>query len=224
MVRFSVERARLAQRLIAERVVEKDELAGGVRSVGGVDVSYVGDLAVTAATVVDAKSLKLVDKSLAKVRVEFPYVPTLLAFREAGPMIAAVKKLRSKPDVLLVDGNGRLHPLGAGIACQVGLALDIPTVGVAKKLLCGSIGEWRGDEAPVLVGDRVAGAALKLGSKIIYVSVGHKVSLKTAVELVRALTRRGYGLPEPLRLAHAEAVAAARALRGSGSKGKPLFL
>ena len=220
-MRFSVERARLAQRLIAERVLERDELPGGVRLAGGVDVSYVGDLAVAAATVVDANNLELVDRSVVEVRVEFPYVPTLLAFREAGPMIAAVKRLRLKPDVLLVDGNGRLHPLGAGIACQVGLALDMPTVGVAKKLLCGSVGEWRGGEAPVIVGGRVAGAALRLGSKTIYVSVGHKVSLETAIKLVRDLTKRGYGLPEPLRLAHTEAVTAARTIRERGSKGRP---
>jgi len=223
VARFSVERARLAQRLIAERVVERDELPADVRLAGGVDVSYVGDVAVAAAVVVDARSLEFVDKSVARVKVEFPYVPTLLAFREAGPMITAVKGLRLKPDVLLVDGNGRLHPLGAGIACQVGLALNVPTIGVAKKLLCGSVGEWKGDEAPILVGSRVAGAALKLGPKTVYVSVGHKISLATAVALVRALTRKGYGLPEPLRLAHTEAVAAARALKRVGPKGKPLF-
>lgn len=214
-MRFSVARARFAQRMIAEKVVESDEWLHDVRLVGGVDVSYVGDLAVAAAVVVDAGSLKPVAKSLVKLRVEFPYVPTLLAFREAGPMIAAVRALEQRPHVLLVDGNGRLHPLGAGIACQVGLALDTPTIGVAKKLLCGTVGEWRGDEAPVFVGEKVAGVAVRLRGRPVYVSVGHKITLPTAVKLVRQLTRRGYSLPEPLRLAHGEAVAAARALRGS---------
>lgn len=222
-MRFSLERARLAQRLIAEKVLERDEVPLDVRLAGGVDVSYVGDLAIAAATVVDTKSFELVAKSLVKLKVEFPYVPTLLAFREAGPMIAAVRELEQKPDVLLVDGNGRLHPLGAGIACQVGLALDMPTIGVAKKLLCGKVEQWEGDEAPVIVGGRVAGSALKVGSKLLYVSVGHKISLPTAVKLVRLLTRAGSSLPEPLRLAHLEATAAAKALRRSGAKGKPLF-
>lgn len=221
-MRFSVERARLAQRLIAERVIEKDEVSETIRLAGGVDVSYIGDLAIAAATVVDAKSFELVAKHVVKLKVEFPYIPTLLAFREAGPMVAAVQGLKLKPEVLLVDGNGRLHPLGAGIACQVGLALDMPTVGVAKKLLCGEIGQWRGYEAPVVVGRRVAGAAVKVGSKLLFVSVGHKVTLPTAVKLVRLLTRAGRSLPEPLRLAHLEATTAAKALKHSGTQEKPL--
>jgi len=214
-VKFEVRRARLAQRMIAERVVEEDELPLRIELAGGVDLSYVGGMAIAAAVVVDVHTLKPVSKASAVLNVKFPYIPTLLAFREAGPMIVAVRKLSVRPHVLFVDGNGRLHPYKAGLACHVGLALDMPTIGVAKRLLCGELGEWRGFEAPVLLEGEVIGMALRAGRgvKPIYVSVGHKISLRTAVRLTRKFTRRGAKLPEPLRLAHAEATALARRLR-----------
>lgn len=214
-VKFKVHRARLAQKLIAERVLEEDQLPPRVELVGGVDLSYVGSLAVAAAVVVDALTLEPTSTASVVLDVKFPYIPTLLAFREAGPMIVAVRKLGTRPHVLFVDGNGRLHPYRAGLACHVGLALDMPTIGVAKRLLCGELGEWRGREASIVLEGEVVGAALKVGRglKPIYVSVGHKVSLRTAVRLTRRFTRRGAKLPEPLRIAHAEAAALARKLR-----------
>lgn len=199
---FNVERARFAQKVIASKVIESDVLPAEIKHVAGVDVAYSGALAIAAAAVVDTRTLKLVASSIATLKVHVPYIPTLLAFREAGPMIAVLGKLDVTPDVVMVDGNGRLHPFGAGIACQVGLAVDRPTIGVAKKLLCGEVGEWCGREAPVLLSGRVVGMALRTSAKPIYVSVGHKVSLPTAAALVLKLTRRGVRLPEPLRLAH----------------------
>lgn len=207
---FSVDRARFAQRVIASKVVERDELPAEIKYVAGVDVAHLKGVAIAAAALVDARTLKLMSSSVAEVRVYVPYIPTLLAFREAGPMVAALRKLDVEPDIVMVDGNGRLHPLGAGIACQVGLAVDKPTIGVAKKLLCGEVGEWKGYEAPVLLLGKVVGAALLTSSKPIYVSVGHKISLPTAVRLVFRLTRKGARLPEPLRLAHAIATKRAR--------------
>lgn len=200
--------------MIAERVLEEDRVPPELKLACGVDVSYVGDYAIAAAVVVDARTLSAATESMAITKVAFPYIPTLLAFREAGPMVGAVQQLGVRPDVVLVDGNGRLHPLGAGVACHVGLALGLPTIGVAKKLLCGRLGEWRGDEAPV-VDDQVIGLALRLGSSVTYVSVGHMVSLPTAARIVCQLTRKGERLPEPLRLAHFRATLKARELRAS---------
>ncbi|RLE96564.1 MAG: endonuclease V [Thermoprotei archaeon] len=218
-MRFEVSRARLAQRLIAEKVMDEDKLPPRVELVGGVDLSYVGDAAVAAAVVINAHTFKPVSKATVVLDVRFPYIPTLLAFREAGPMIVAVRRLSVRPHVLFVDGNGRLHPYRAGLACHVGLALDMPTIGVAKKLLCGELGEWRGREAPVLLGGEVIGVALRAGRGMrpIYVSVGHKISLRTAVRLTKRFTRGRSKLPEPLRLAHAEATALARKLRSGSS-------
>ena len=212
---FSVARARFAQKVIASRVIEEDALPHEIKTVAGVDVAHSGSTAVASAVLVDFHNLELTSYAIVKTQVRVPYIPTLLAFREAGPMIAAVRKLDAEPDVLMVDGNGRLHPLGAGIACQIGLVLDKPTIGVAKKLLCGTLGEWRGREAPIQLSGKVIGMALKTSSRPIYVSVGHKISLSTAASIVWKCTRKGLRLPEPIRLAHIVATAAARDQRAS---------
>ncbi|MCX8180220.1 MAG: endonuclease V [Thermofilaceae archaeon] len=210
---FNVRKARYAQTVIAKKVSEEDELPRELRYACGVDVAYASDLAVAVATAVNYDNLNIVSKAAVILKVSVPYIPTLLAFREAGPMIAAVRSLNVKPDVVLVDGNGRLHPLGAGIACQVGLALCTTTIGVAKKLLCGEVGEWTENQAPVLIAGRVVGMAIRLDAKPIYVSVGHKISLPTAVKIVRELTPKGRGIPEPLRISHLEASRIARRLK-----------
>ncbi len=200
---FSLERARRFQEFVASRVVQRDEF-GPLRKVGGVDVTYKGDLAISAAVVIDPGTLRVVDWSTSVTEVRFPYIPTLLAFREIWPAVRALRGLRSTPDIVLVDGNGRLHPYRAGFASHLGVVMDVPTVGVAKKLLCGRVGEWRGNSAPVYLDDEVIGIALltRKGSRPIYVSVGHRVSLSTAVRLVLRLTKPGKRLPEPIVQAH----------------------
>ncbi len=214
---IDLNKLRVAQKLISERVIEVDDLPSRIELVCGVDVAYAGNLAVSAAVVVDAGKLAPVGKATAILEVKFPYIPTLLAFREAGPMIVAVRRLKTHPQVLIVDGNGRLHPFKAGVASQVGLALGLPTIGVAKKLLCGEVGKWEGETAPILLEGETAGVALKTvkSAKPIYISVGHKVSLATAVKLVKQLTRAGQRLPVPLRLAHLEATNLARRLKAA---------
>ncbi|MEM1516529.1 MAG: endonuclease V [Thermofilum sp.] len=198
---FSIERARRAQQLIAQRVVESDQIDYPIRYAAGVDVSFKGQIAVGAAAVVEYPSLSLVEEKAALMRTTVPYVPTLLAFREMGPALMALKKLSHDYQVLFVDGNGRLHPYRAGFACQLGLAVGKPTIGVAKSLLIGEA-RWLDDVAEVSVGGEVLGYAVKLGPRPIYVSVGHKISLATALRLARAFTRPGARLPEPLLQAH----------------------
>lgn len=182
-------------------MIESDCIDYPVRYAAGVDVSFKGDIAVGAAVVVEYPSLRLVEEKTVLTRAVFPYVPTLLAFREAGPALMALKKLSTDYQVLFVDGNGRLHPYKAGFACQLGLAVNKPTIGVAKSLLVGEA-RWLDDVAEILVGGEVLGYAVKLGSRTVYVSVGHKVSLTTALRLTRAFTRPGAKLPEPLLQAH----------------------
>ena len=209
---FSVARARVAQRKIAAKVLEEDAIKWPLRYVAGVDVAYRGNVAFAAAVVVETGSLKLVDSAVVRKEVSFPYIPTLLAFREVYPAWAALKALSVGYELLLVDGNGRLHPFKAGFACHLGVIVDKPTIGVAKKLLCGRVGSWRGNTAPVYVNGEILGLAVltRRGSKPIYVSIGHKVSLRTAARLVISLVKRGAKLPEPLRLAHKLATAEAR--------------
>ena len=200
---FSLERARRAQRLLASMVVERDMLPSKISVVAGADLAYKGDLAIGVVVSLSFPELHVIEYAVSKVKVRFPYVPTLLAFREAGPIIEAVNMLSRRPDVLMVDGQGRAHPFRLGLASHVGVALKLPTIGVAKKRLCGREGERRGCWAPLYDGDEVIGAVVytKPGARPIYVSVGNMISLETAIKLVLACCR-GHRLPEPIRAAH----------------------
>jgi len=207
---FSIEKARYAQRRIAELILEEDLIQNEVQHAAGVDVSFKGNYAFGVAVVVEKSTFSVIDVSIVKTEVKFPYVPTLLAFREAFPAYKALKGLKEEYDVLFVDGNGRLHPLKAGFACHLGLIIDKPTIGVAKSLLIGRVGAWSNDTAPVVYQGETLGVALKasFSSKPIYISVGHKITLRKAVKITREFTRSGFREPEPLRQAHRYSVKA----------------
>jgi deoxyribonuclease V len=159
------------------------------------------------------------------VNVSFPYIPTFLAFREVPALKAALGFLPKRPDLLLVDGNGTLHPHGIGIACQAGIELNMPTIGVAKSLLCGTVKNEPvnvGDASEVLVDGKVLGHALRTsGSKkgIVYVSPGHRISPYSAVDIIRGLIAAGN--IEPLRRAHVKAREAATSFKSGSPMANP---
>ena len=189
---------------ISKRLLFEDTLPETVEYVAGVDVAYLGDASVYAVAVLDASTLSEVEVQVAHTKTRFPYVPTLLSFREIPPAYSAIKKLHIEPDVLLVDGQGFAHPYGLGFASHLGLILDKPTVGVAKSLLCGNVEQsGEGWWAPLTYKGKVVGAEVvtKQGTKPVYVSVGHRVSLKRAIDVVLECTGK-YRLPEPTRRAH----------------------
>ncbi len=194
---------RKEQRKLEAKVSEQDE---GVapRMLGGVDVAYEGDHAFALAVTLDANTLETQEVSAREVEVDFPYVPTFLAFREFPAVRAAVDGLRSKPDTLLVDGHGRLHPALFGFACFAGVQLDMPTIGIAKHPLSGraapSAGRLQG-AVPIELEGRVRGYAWTPpgAAHPFYISVGHRVSLATALAIAQRATRRRY--PEPLLVA-----------------------
>ncbi len=218
----SVDLARFGfDRFASDRPLERlrqvqDELAARVairarrrvpKHVAGVDVSYPAPGRATAAyALVDAASGELVWSQTIHRRVAFPYVSTYLTFREAPLLMDLVDEVRraGRPaDVVLVDGNGILHPRGAGIASHFGVAASLATIGVGKKLLCGSVaidGMAPGEARPVVLDDRTIGLALRATSgspRPIFVSPGHRVDLRFAEAVVRQLLR-GRRLPEPL--------------------------
>ena len=202
--KFSVAKARAMQRCLAGQVIREDRLPEKIRFVAGVDVAYVGEISIGAATVLDYDSLAPVESQVAHVETQFPYIPTLLSFREISPTFAALKKLKTQPDVFLVDGQGIAHPYRLGFASHLGLLIDKPTVGVAKSILCGKA-ENMTDKgwANLIDNGEIVGAAVmtRAGRKPVYVSVGHKVSLERAIEIVTNCirTRR---IPEPILTAH----------------------
>lgn len=211
---FSVKKARFAQKRIAEKVIKQDILPAKIEKIAGVDVAYRNRHSVGSAVVVRMPEYKLIDHVAVKVPVKFPYIPTLLAFREVYPALMALKKLRKNFDLLMVDGNGLLHPFRAGFACHLGVIVNKPSIGIAKKLLCGNVAEWKNRWAPIIDRNEIIGAAVKTSprAKPIYVSIGHKISLNTAIRITLWATRKGFKLPEPIRQAHLVANKAIRDL------------
>jgi len=189
---------------LSKQVIHEDTLLETVNYVAGVDIAYTKRMSIGAVVVVDFASLSLVESQVVHLKTRFPYIPTLLSFREIPPAYSAIKKLQIRPDVFLVDGQGFAHPYRLGFATHLGLVIDSPTIGVAKNLLCGEVEPVDEHDWTSLV-DRgeIVGAeiATKLGTKPIYVSVGHRVSLRRAIDVVRSCTRT-YRIPEPIRRAH----------------------
>lgn len=204
--KFSVEKAHEMQLRLSKLVVRDDTFPRKLQFVGGVDVAYSGGYSFGAAVVLDYESLSVAESKRARLKTRFPYIPTLLSFREIPPTVAAIRKLKVQADVFLVDGQGIAHPYRLGFASHLGLIMDKPTIGVAKSLLCGQIDQFNKEGwAPIIDKGEVIGAAVANGDrKPIYVSVGHKVSLNRAIQIVKHCTRV-HRVPEPIRAAHAVA-------------------
>jgi deoxyribonuclease V len=204
----TVAEARAVQEALRARVVTRDRI-GRVRTVAGIDIGYGDDdrHARAAAVVLAFPSLEPAEAAMARVPARFPYVPGYLSFREVPAALAALAKLKRRPDLILCDGQGRAHPRRFGLACHLGVLLDLPTVGVAKSRLIGEprgrLGDARGAWVPLIDHGEVIGAVLRTraGVKPLYVSIGHRVSLSTAIEYVLRCAPR-YRLPETTRRAH----------------------
>lgn len=186
--------------------VEREDRLGTVRTVAGIDLGIRNETARAAIVVLHYPDLDVLETCTLDRPVTFPYVPGLLAFREAPAILAAYARLRHQPDLLLFDGQGLAHPRRMGIASHLGLILDKPSIGCAKARLCGqhepvpeAVGAW----TPLLDGQETIGAAVRTrtGVRPVYVSTGHRVSLNTAIHYVLTCCR-GYRLPEPTRQAH----------------------
>jgi deoxyribonuclease V len=200
--RFSVSKAHKAQLLLSQKIVTEDRLPRKITYVAGVDVAYAEGLAVSAVAVLDYESLELIEQQTATCEAKFPYIPTLLSFREIPPAIACIKKLRLQPDVLLADGQGIAHPYGFGFASHLGLAIGIPTVGVAKSRLVGEPTPVAGRIFLIRKGEVIGEVVTtREGVKPVYVSIGHLISLKAAVKIAKRCVRNSK-IPEPLWQAH----------------------
>ena len=190
---------------LSKRIIRRDMLPQTVRLVAGVDVAYAKGFSIGAVAVLDFDSLSIVESRLVRLKTQFPYIPTLLSFREIPPAVSTIRKLRVQPDVFLADGQGVAHPYRCGFASHLGLVLDRPTIGVAKSLLCGDVGSFddRG-WAPITDDKEIIGAAVVTNQrqKPVYVSVGHKVSLRCAMTVVAHCVKKGDRIPEPIRRAH----------------------
>ena len=198
--------ARDEQERLAPQVIRADRL-GPVRRVAGLDVHYApgAGLAWAAAVLVDAETRELLESALACAPLAFPYVPGLLSFREAPAALSALALLRPGGVLLLVDGQGLAHPRRFGLACHLGLLADLPTIGVAKSRLLGEHAEppaEAGGWVPLRDRGETVGAVVRTrtGVRPLFVSIGHRLALETAVAWTLRLCA-GRRLPEPVRLA-----------------------
>ena len=192
------------QRRLAERV-RVTPLRGAPRLVAGLDAAFAGERCIAAVVVWDLREQRVVEERVVMRPLRFPYVPGLLSFREAPALLAALRGLRTEPDVLVCDGHGLAHPRRFGIACHIGVLTGLPTVGCAKSRLVGAYADparRRGARSPLVDGGEVIGSVLRTrpDSKPLFVSVGHRVDLRSSVRLVLACAR-DHRLAEPVHLA-----------------------
>ena len=197
------------QRDLASRVSAEDGFEAPPRYVAGVDISPpdADGIAVAAVVLLELPDLRTVEVKVYRGKPGFPYVPGLLSFRESPLVLGALERLETAPDVILVDGQGLAHPRRFGIACHLGLLTDTPAIGCAKSILRGRPDDDLDSDAGAYVHlvdkGEVVGAAVRTRKSVrpVYVSVGHKISLGSAIEWTLACCK-GYRIPEPTRLAH----------------------
>jgi deoxyribonuclease V len=195
---MNVQELKKEQLRLAKKVITKDDF-DELNYVAGCDQANLAGKVVSSVVVLDYKTLKVVERKYAVADAPMQYIPGFLSYRESPAVVEAVSKLEQKPDLLIVDGNGILHPRKLGMASHLGILLDLPTIGIAKKL---SMGEEKDGKVLVDGDKRAVVLKTKEHSKPIYVSIGHRVSLKTAEEVVRKCLVEKHKLPEPLHEAH----------------------
>jgi deoxyribonuclease V len=206
----TLEEAQAIQQRLRSQVITHDDF-GEVRTIAGVDAGYEGDpqvgqaIARAAVVVLAYPSLKPLDYVIARRPAPIPYVPGFLSFREAPAVLAALDELRVRPDLLICDGQGIAHPRRLGIATHVGLLAEIPSIGCAKSLLVGRhdpVPDERGAYVPLTHRGEQIGVVLRtrVGVKPVYISVGHRISLSSAIGFVMSCVTK-YRLPETTRAA-----------------------
>ncbi|MBI4738787.1 endonuclease V [Candidatus Woesearchaeota archaeon] len=182
---------------LAKKVITKDEFSE-IKRIAGCDQAFIGNQVISAVVVLSFPALEIIEKKYGVADAPIPYVPGFRGYREAPAVVEAFRKLKEKPDVLLCDAHGILHERRIGMASHLGILLDVPTIGVSTNLL---VGEVRDEK--IYVENELRGMLLKTKeyAKPIYVSSGHRVSLKSAVEIVQKCLI-GHKLPEPIHQAH----------------------
>jgi deoxyribonuclease V len=203
---LTVAEAIAIQEQLRGEIITSDQL-GTVQYVAGVDMGFEADGTISraAVAVLSFPELQLQESAIARRPTSFPYVPGFLSFREIPAVLDALEKINTIPDLILCDGQGIAHPRRFGIACHLGLLINMPTIGVAKSLLVGkheSVPDEKGSWQPLRHRGEIIGAVLRTrpGTKPLYISSGHRVSLPTAIEYVMRCTPK-YRLPETTRIA-----------------------
>ena len=188
------------QKELAKKVITRDDFDSNVEFICGVDVSYRKKIAYCSAVIINKENFEIIEVVRSKSEIKNPYIPGLFILKESAPILQTLRLITRPFQLLLVDGHGVLHPRRCGLACYIGIVTNIPTIGVAKSLLCGDV---QLDNFVTHKGE-ILGYALKFNEnskKVAYISVGYKISLLTSIELVKSITKTNQFIPEPLRIA-----------------------
>lgn len=203
---ITVEEATVMQNSLKTQVITEDKL-GAVKYVAGLDAAFLDNdrLTKSAAAVFSFPDMQLVETAIATRATTFPYIPGFLSFREIPAYVDVLEKLKLTPDLILCDGQGLAHPRRFGCATHLGVVLDIPTIGVAKTLFIGQhdvLAESKGSWQPLVDNGEVVGAVVRSRTQVkpIYVSIGHRLCLETAIKYVLNCVSE-YRLPETTRIA-----------------------
>ena len=198
----------LQQKLRQKLVLHDEALPAQIACVACADISYSkqSDIFFAAVVLLAYPSMEVIEEVCVIERAPFPYIPGLLSFREGPAVLKAFEGLQNVPDIVIFDGQGIAHPRGIGLASHMGLLLDTPSIGCAKKRLVGvhgDVGHEAGDYADLVLDEQVVGAALRTKKKVspVFISPGHKIGTRKACDVVLSCCR-GYRLPEPIRKAH----------------------
>ena len=184
---------------LAKQVI-KEDIATNYQTIAGADVSFSqDDKAMAAAVLMDRGTMEIKEKVTREVELTFPYIPGFLGFRESSAMISVLNCLKNDFDVIMINGHGILHPRGFGLASHVGVMMNAPTIGLAKRLIVGSHIEDASPVKPIIFRNDIVGAFING----YYVSIGHKISLITALKVVKETSI--FKTPEPVRQAHIHA-------------------
>ncbi|MBI4809900.1 MAG: deoxyribonuclease V [Ignavibacteriales bacterium] len=200
------EAVEIQQQLRSKIKIEK--FARPIKTIAGCDLSFDkhSDVIYAGIVVLQLPHLREIDRSTVITKATFPYIPGLLSFHESPAVLEAWAKLNLQPDAVIIDGHGYAHPRRIGIACHLGLVLDLPTLGCAKSILVGKYKEFQpeaGCYSYLIDKEEIVGAALrtKRNVKPVYVSIGNRITLEGALELIMKCVK-GYRIPEPTRQAH----------------------
>lgn len=204
---LSTVEAKAIQEELQKEVITEDKFKQPVKYVAGVDMGFEADgqISRAAVAVLSFPDLQLQEQSIVRRATTFPYIPGFLSFREIPAVLDALEKINTIPDIILCDGQGLAHPRRFGIACHLGVILDMPTIGVAKSWFIGEyeqVPQKRGSWKPLIHNNETIGAVLRTRSNVkpLYISSGHRISLPTAIDYVLHCAPK-YRLPETTRIA-----------------------
>ncbi len=209
---MDLEKLKSEQRKLASKVILKDTVKNP-KIIAAADQAYLDqDTILAAIVVIDLRTKEIIEQKYTQMRCPIKYIPGFLSYRESPAIVETYSKLESDFDLLIVEGNGILHPRKLGIASQIGISIGKPTIGVAKSLLCGEV-----DGDSVILDKEVVGKVIQPyeHTKDLYVSPGHMMTLKRSVDIVKSLIEKPYKLPYPLAMANKYANKLKRRLKNS---------